>query len=210
MESSQVEFSLEAKRITKEDFEFVAGNASESHANSLAADEQRSDLRRGPISEESIDDKIMVQRQRAKVAARTHKNISNESSCETGEDEEGEEEEKEDRVMKELRKLQRQNMVTQCLVSALMVLTLTWQVSEVSLILKLKDGLNHPLRSFGGFVSWMLRRRLKAPHQGEDEEEKEEERKQKRQGDEASRASPFPAIKIPKLSLPSLDFITEE
>ncbi|VFQ65035.1 unnamed protein product [Cuscuta campestris] len=205
MESSQVEFSLEAKRITKEDFEFVAGNASESHANSFAADEQRSDLRRGTISEESIDDKTMVQRE--KVTARTHENTSNESSCETGKDEE---EEKEDRVMKELRKVQRQNMVTQCLVSALMVLTLTWQVSEVSLILKLKDGLNHPLRSFGGFVSWVLRRRLKAPHQGEDEEEKEEERKQKRQGDEAPQASPFPAIKIPKLSLPSLDFITEE
>ncbi|XP_019180491.1 PREDICTED: uncharacterized protein LOC109175639 [Ipomoea nil] len=68
-----------------------------------------------------------------------------------------EEEEEEDRVIKELKKIQRQNFLTHCLVSAMIVLTVTWQLSEMSLILKLKDGLNHPFRSLRGFVAGIFK-----------------------------------------------------
>ncbi|GJU87618.1 hypothetical protein Tco_1295164, partial [Tanacetum coccineum] len=48
------------------------------------------------------------------------------------------------KIVKELKELKRQNFITQCLLSAMIVLTVTWQISEVSIILKLKDGVTHP------------------------------------------------------------------
>jgi hypothetical protein len=61
-------------------------------------------------------------------------------------------------VVKELKEVKRQNFVTHCLLSALIVLTVAWQVSQVSLIWKLKDGFSHPFRSFGSAFSWILKR----------------------------------------------------
>ncbi|KDP26823.1 hypothetical protein JCGZ_17981 [Jatropha curcas] len=60
-------------------------------------------------------------------------------------------------IVKELKIVKRQNMVTHCLLSAVIVLTLAWQISEVSLILKFKDGLSHPFKSFGSMVFGMFR-----------------------------------------------------
>ncbi|CAH9117191.1 unnamed protein product [Cuscuta epithymum] len=144
---------------------------------------------------------------RVKVTSTTREGLSNTSSSSSLE---GEEEEKE-RMIKELKNIQRQNKVTQCLVSALIVLTLTWQLSEVSLILKLKDGLNHPLRSLGGFVAGMFRRRKLPISQAEEEEDDDDQRllgNKNKQGNEAAAA--LPTIKIPHLSLPSLGFITQQ
>jgi len=62
-----------------------------------------------------------------------------------------------DEIMKELKKVKRQNFVTHCLLSAMIVLTVAWQLSEVSLILQLKDGLSHPFRSFGNVLKGMLK-----------------------------------------------------
>lgn len=59
--------------------------------------------------------------------------------------------------MKELRRVKRQNTVTHWLLSIMIVLTLSWQVSEVSLILKLRDGLSHPFRSIGGMLAGMFK-----------------------------------------------------
>ncbi|GAB2280647.1 hypothetical protein Dimus_015274 [Dionaea muscipula] len=59
-------------------------------------------------------------------------------------------------VLKELKKVQRQNTITHRLLSTLIVLTLAWQLSEVSLLLKLKDGLSHPFRSLGSMITWMI------------------------------------------------------
>lgn len=59
-------------------------------------------------------------------------------------------------IMKELKKVRKQNIVTHCLLSAMIVLTLAWQLSEVSLILKVKDGLNHPFKSLGSMIKGML------------------------------------------------------
>lgn len=62
-------------------------------------------------------------------------------------------------VIKELKKVEKQNNKTHWLLSALIVLTLVWQLSEVSLLLKLKEGLNHPLKSVRSMVAKMVKRR---------------------------------------------------
>uniref|UniRef100_A0A6N2M4Z1 CG-1 domain-containing protein n=1 Tax=Salix viminalis TaxID=40686 RepID=A0A6N2M4Z1_SALVM len=60
-------------------------------------------------------------------------------------------------IVKELRALRRQNFVTHCLLSVMIAVTVAWQVSEVSLILKVKDGLTHPFKSFGSMLTGMVK-----------------------------------------------------
>ncbi|KAK7387589.1 hypothetical protein VNO78_28500 [Psophocarpus tetragonolobus] len=76
-----------------------------------------------------------------------------------GEELEGSEEKESenDEIMKELKKVKRQNVVTHCLLSVMIVLTLAWQLSEVSIMLKVKDGLSHPFRSFGKMLKGMVK-----------------------------------------------------
>ncbi|MED6133176.1 hypothetical protein PIB30_026100 [Stylosanthes scabra] len=62
-----------------------------------------------------------------------------------------------DEIVKELRKVKRQNFVTHCLLSVMIVLTMAWQLSEVSIIMKVKDGINHPFRSFGSMIKGMVK-----------------------------------------------------
>ncbi|KAL2903701.1 hypothetical protein RDABS01_002411 [Bienertia sinuspersici] len=62
-------------------------------------------------------------------------------------------------VAKQLKKVEKQNRTTHWLLSALIVLTIAWQVSEVSILLKLKDGFSHPLKSVGNMVAGMVKRR---------------------------------------------------
>ncbi|CAI9761709.1 unnamed protein product [Fraxinus pennsylvanica] len=62
-------------------------------------------------------------------------------------------------ITKELKEVKKQNFVTHCLLSALIVLTVAWQLSEVSLILKIKDGLRNPLGSISGIITGMFRGR---------------------------------------------------
>ncbi|KAK8613876.1 hypothetical protein V6N13_101630 [Hibiscus sabdariffa] len=59
-------------------------------------------------------------------------------------------------IVKELEAVKRQNTITHCLVSTLIVVTLIWQLFEVSLIHKLQNGLTHPFRSFGSLLAGML------------------------------------------------------
>lgn len=60
-------------------------------------------------------------------------------------------------IVKELKKVKRQNSITHWLLSVMLVLTVTWQISEVSLFFKLKNGLNHPFRYLGGMFTGMLK-----------------------------------------------------
>ena len=73
-------------------------------------------------------------------------------------------------IVRELRKVRRQNFVTHCLLSAMIVLTVAWQVSEVSLILKVKDGLRHPFKSFGSMLTGIL----KDPRANDQDSEKQQ------------------------------------
>ncbi|KAL8113983.1 uncharacterized protein LOC141667983 [Apium graveolens] len=59
-------------------------------------------------------------------------------------------------IAQELKKVKKQNFVTHCLLVAMIVLTITWQISEVSLLLWLKNGVTHPVRSLGSIVKGML------------------------------------------------------
>ncbi|TMX01199.1 hypothetical protein EJD97_024962 [Solanum chilense] len=113
--------------------------------------------------------------------------------------------EEEDKVVKELRKIQKQNFITQCLLSAMIVLTLTWQLSEVSIILKMKDGLNHPFRSITSMLTgWM--KRPPPLLNGPDDHLNNSAKHQ-------VEAMSLPKLKVPELphmELPSFDFINEE
>lgn len=60
-------------------------------------------------------------------------------------------------IVKELKNVTRQNFITHCPPSALVVLTVTWQLSEVSIVLKLIDGLKHTCRSIGGDLSGVFK-----------------------------------------------------
>ncbi|XP_054807416.1 uncharacterized protein LOC129309747 [Prosopis cineraria] len=95
-----------------------------------------------------------------------------------------------DEIVKELKKLKRQNFITHCLLSVMIVLTVTWQISEVSLVLKVKDGLNHPFRAFGSLFTGMFR----APDMnGQGADDKEDQ----------SESPVLPSLKIP--DMPQVD-----
>ncbi|PON54975.1 Transmembrane protein [Trema orientale] len=90
-------------------------------------------------------------------------------------------------IVKELKKVKKQNSVTHWLLSVLIVLTVAWQVSEVSLLLKVthkvKDGINHPFKYLGGMFTGMF----KGP--GSDDEENQSQ----------VEAPSLPSLKIPEL-----------
>jgi hypothetical protein len=92
-------------------------------------------------------------------------------------------------IVKELRKLRRQNFVTQCLLSAMIVLTVAWQVSQVSIILQVKDGLSHPFKSFGSMLNGMLKR---SGTKGQDSENQQSE---------------VVPVKVPPFKIPELPHI---
>ncbi|KAG8497309.1 hypothetical protein CXB51_008507 [Gossypium anomalum] len=52
-------------------------------------------------------------------------------------------------LVKELKAIKKQNTITHCLLSAMIVVTLFWQVFEASLLLQLKNGFTHPFKSVG-------------------------------------------------------------
>ncbi|MFS8001435.1 hypothetical protein Hanom_Chr13g01190361 [Helianthus anomalus] len=68
-------------------------------------------------------------------------------------------EDEEEKILKELKKVRRQNVVTHCLLSVMILLTVTWQISEVSIILKLKNGVAHPFWSIGSILLSMIKPR---------------------------------------------------
>lgn len=78
-------------------------------------------------------------------------------------------EEEEERIAKELKYLKRQNFITHCLLSFMIVVTIAWQISEVSIMLTLKDRVSHPFRSISGLFKGLLKPRKangneKEPH----------------------------------------------
>ncbi|KAF6161488.1 hypothetical protein GIB67_009367 [Kingdonia uniflora] len=74
------------------------------------------------------------------------------SKLQTTKDEKGIED-----VLKELKKVKKQNSITHLLLSIMIVLTTTWQISEVSLILILKNKFTNPFKSFGDMVSGAIK-----------------------------------------------------
>lgn len=92
-------------------------------------------------------------------------------------------------IIQELKQVKRQNFITHCLLSAMIVITVAWQLSEVSLILTLKEGLSNPLKFFGGMITGVL----KGPRVTGQEVEKL-----------ASAAKQKPILAVSSLPIPSL------
>ncbi|KAG2269650.1 hypothetical protein Bca4012_062671 [Brassica carinata] len=65
-----------------------------------------------------------------------------------------------EKIAKDIKEVKRQNKVTHVLLSALIILTLTWQLSEYSMIYMMKERLSHPIRSIGGMFSGMFKGKL--------------------------------------------------
>ncbi|KAJ0235427.1 Uncharacterized protein HA466_0266080 [Hirschfeldia incana] len=64
-------------------------------------------------------------------------------------------------IAKDIKEVKRQNKVTHILLSALIILTLTWQLSEYSMIYMMKERLTHPIKSIGGMFSGMFKGKLR-------------------------------------------------
>ncbi|KAL9678201.1 hypothetical protein QQ045_016040 [Rhodiola kirilowii] len=76
-----------------------------------------------------------------------------------------------DEIIKELKKVRRQNVVTHCLLSAMMVLTLVWQLSEIALLSKVKNGLNNPLKALRGMLLGAIKRLGNGKSRGKESDE---------------------------------------
>lgn len=64
-------------------------------------------------------------------------------------------------LAKDIKKVKKQNTITHVLLSAVIILTLTWQLSEYSMIFMLKDRISHPVRSIGGMLNGMFKGKLR-------------------------------------------------
>ncbi|CAA7396280.1 unnamed protein product [Spirodela intermedia] len=62
-----------------------------------------------------------------------------------------------DDLASELRKLRRQNTITHCLLSAMIVVTAAWQLSAASLLLSLKSGLTNPFKTAVSLIGSVLK-----------------------------------------------------
>ncbi|CAN8313350.1 unnamed protein product [Cochlearia groenlandica] len=63
-------------------------------------------------------------------------------------------------IAKDIKEVKRQNKVTHVLLSALIILTLTWQLSEYSMIFMMKERLSHPVKSIGSMLSGMFKGKI--------------------------------------------------
>lgn len=54
-----------------------------------------------------------------------------------------------DEIVKELKSVKRQNLITHCLLSVMIIVTAVWQFSEASLLLNMKEKVTHPIRAVG-------------------------------------------------------------
>lgn len=102
-------------------------------------------------------------------------------------------------IIKELKNVKRQNTITHCLLTAMIVLTLTWQLSEVSLILKMKHGLSNPFKFIGGLITGFWKSRHPHPQVSYVQDVMSEVHKH------VTEPTSLPSLKIPELELPCFD-----
>ncbi|KAL6969250.1 hypothetical protein U1Q18_028973 [Sarracenia purpurea var. burkii] len=98
-------------------------------------------------------------------------------------------------LIREFMKVKRQNFITHCLLSVMIVLTAAWQLSEFSLVLKVKNRLNNPFKSFGSILAGLIKGHIVNAQNGEKHSVTEQQQIE---------GSSLPYLKIPEL--PHLDF----
>ncbi|KAJ0988824.1 hypothetical protein J5N97_007180 [Dioscorea zingiberensis] len=62
-----------------------------------------------------------------------------------------------DEIVKEIKMVKRQNKITHCLLSALIIVTAFWQFSEVSMLLAVKEKFSNPLKAVGDMIKGALK-----------------------------------------------------
>ncbi|KAK6922424.1 hypothetical protein RJ641_012931 [Dillenia turbinata] len=93
-------------------------------------------------------------------------------------------------IVKELNHVKRQNTITHGLVSLMIVLTVVWQLSEVSLILKVKNTLSNPFKTIGGLFKGML----KGPDRSVSDAEKQSSSDENGQSQNSPHPLPLPEL----------------
>ncbi|XP_058192963.1 uncharacterized protein LOC131310140 [Rhododendron vialii] len=66
-------------------------------------------------------------------------------------------------IIRELKKIQKQNCITHCLLSVMIALTVAWQVSEFTLVFKVKNGLSQPFKCIGSLLTGMIKGPMENP-----------------------------------------------
>ncbi|KAI4373778.1 hypothetical protein MLD38_011861 [Melastoma candidum] len=99
-------------------------------------------------------------------------------------------------IAKELRHVKRQNTITHWLLSAVIVVTVAWQLSEVTLILKVKESLSHPFRFVGKLASGFFKGKAPAT-----EGDADDEKSFTAQEDMNGALPAIPPIKMPELPM---------
>lgn len=66
-------------------------------------------------------------------------------------------------IIRELKKIQKQNCITHCLLSVMIALTVAWQVSEFALVFKVKNGLCQPFKAIGSLLTGMIKGPMENP-----------------------------------------------
>ncbi|XP_042501159.1 uncharacterized protein LOC122079010 [Macadamia integrifolia] len=92
-------------------------------------------------------------------------------------------------ILKELQNVKRQNSITHWLLSTLIFVTVAWQLSEVKLIINVKNKVSHPFRSVGSVIKGML---------GEGKDENDESTNL-----DQAQSSSLGGLKMPKLDIES-------
>ncbi|KAJ0257881.1 Uncharacterized protein HA466_0086740 [Hirschfeldia incana] len=135
-------------------------------------DEKRKREAAGDSFIEDEDDQLLLTRlisqlespnpiQKTLVTAKEEEESSPVSSPSKGKQEDTRRlEENIEEIAKDIKEVKRQNKVTHILLSALIILTLTWQLSEYSMIYMMKERLTHPIRSIGGMFSGIFKGKL--------------------------------------------------
>nr|XP_043623151.1 uncharacterized protein LOC122594932 [Erigeron canadensis] len=164
----------------------------------------------GPTISSSDDDnrrrrllsKLMSQLEMLEDESEAYSKLTKAKSKVSSSREKEDDDDDDDKIVKELKKVRRQNVITHCLLSAMIVLTVVWQVSEVSIILKLKNGFTNPFRSLGSIFKGVIKP-PKTKGYGEDTESPSVVTSNLI---ESSPVHDFKMPELPCIELPKIDF----
>ncbi|KAL5552630.1 hypothetical protein UlMin_040031 [Ulmus minor] len=106
------------------------------------------------------DEKLLLSRLLSQLESLKEESKNEQPEASNKQDQDGDIEIDKEEIVKELKKVKKQNSITHWLLSIMIVLTVTWQISEVSMFLKLKDGFSHPFKHLGGMFGGMFKGRI--------------------------------------------------
>ncbi|KAH7683207.1 hypothetical protein IHE45_05G168100 [Dioscorea alata] len=117
--------------------------------------DERKKNKKGLVADEDEDEskllcKLLTQ---LELLEKDHKNGNKEETSRNS----GENDVRIDEVVKEIKGVKRQNKITHCLLSVLIIATAFWQLSEVSILLAVKEKLSNPVKAIGDLFKGVLK-----------------------------------------------------